>query len=493
MQGGTDTVAGVRVGDVLAGKYRVERILGVGGMGVVVAAHHLQLDERVALKFLLPGALQNGEAVARFAREAQAAAKIKSEYVARVVDVGTLADGAPYMVMEYLEGGDLAAWLKDRGPLSIEQGVEFVLQACVAIAEAHALGIVHRDLKPANLFVIRRPDGQLAVKVLDFGISKITGKGGATGAAVTRTSALMGSPLYMSPEQMMSSKDVDARTDLWALGVVLFELTTGRPPFSGESVTELAVKVTHTPAPLLRELRADAPAGLEAVLVRCLAKDRRERYANVAELARALMPFAPARMKPVVERICGTIGGAGLPVTLAAGVESPLGDTAVHANAASVGTLRPVGRTTHGGRRRGVAALAVGAASIVAVALFAGILLQRRMSARHDDLPRSSGIAVDAMVEPAPVRADTAPTSIVTSTPPSPTIPAAAPAVEEAATPPRPTAPPKGGRRATPPPRETPPKDAAQAPPNRPAAAANCSPPYFFDAKGNRVFKPECL
>ncbi|HEY4156934.1 MAG TPA: protein kinase, partial [Polyangiaceae bacterium] len=158
------SAAGVREGDVLAGKFRIEKILGVGGMGVVVAAHHLQLDERVALKFLLPETLGNPEAVARFAREARAAVKIKSEHVARVSDVGTLENGAPYMVMEYLDGSDLDAWLKERGALPIEQALELVLQACEAIAEAHSLGIVHRDLKPANLFVIRRPDGALSVK-----------------------------------------------------------------------------------------------------------------------------------------------------------------------------------------------------------------------------------------------------------------------------------------------------------------------------------------
>ncbi len=179
MQEGSHSAAGVREGDILAGKYRVERVLGIGGMGVVVAAHHMQLDERVALKFLLPEALGNAEAVARFAREARAAVKIKSEHVARVTDVGTLPNGAPYMVMEYLEGGDLAAWIKQRGALPVEQAVEFVLQTCIAVADAHALGIIHRDLKPANLFCVRRSDGQLSIKVLDFGISKMTDVSGS--------------------------------------------------------------------------------------------------------------------------------------------------------------------------------------------------------------------------------------------------------------------------------------------------------------------------
>src|SRR3954463_12881127 len=205
-----EQAASVRAGDILAGKYRIDRVLGVGGMGVVVAAHHMQLDERVAVKFLLPRALKNPEAVTRFIREARAAVKIKSEHVARVTDVGRLENGAPYIVMEYLEGLDLGAWLQQRGPLPVSQAVEFLLQACEAIAEAHALGIVHRDLKPANLFVIRRPDGGLSVKVLDFGIAKRIGA--ARGANITSTAAVMGSPLYMSPEQLNSSKDADART-----------------------------------------------------------------------------------------------------------------------------------------------------------------------------------------------------------------------------------------------------------------------------------------
>src|SRR5689334_6553526 len=213
-------------GQMLAGKYRVERILGTGGMGVVVAAKHVELNILVAIKFLLPHVLSNQTAVARFAREARAAVRIKSEHVARVSDVGTLESGAPYMVMEYLDGGDLSAWLKERGALPVEQAVEFVLQASEAIAEAHALGIVHRDLKPSNLFVTRRRDGSMTVKVLDVGISKTTSIDAAA-MDMTATTAVMGSPLYMSPEQLQSSKDVDARSDIWSLGIILYELLAG--------------------------------------------------------------------------------------------------------------------------------------------------------------------------------------------------------------------------------------------------------------------------
>ena len=310
----------VTEGQVLAGKYRVERVLGEGGMGVVVAARHLQLDERVALKFMRPEALVNAEAVARFAREAREAVKIKSEHVARVTDVGTLENGAPYMVMEYLDGGDLSTWLEQHGRLPVEQVVEFVLQASEALAEAHALGIVHRDLKPANLFVVRRPDGAWSVKVIDFGISKMTG-GGSFGAnpgmtktdlSMTKTSAVMGSPQYMSPEQMRSVKDVDPRSDVWALGVVMYELVAGVTPFAADTFPELVLKIaSDAPAPLASRA-PDVPPGLERVIHKCLEKDPDRRFASIGELAVALVEFAPRRGQLSVERISGVLKGAGM-------------------------------------------------------------------------------------------------------------------------------------------------------------------------------------
>ncbi len=295
--------AGVEPGQVLAGKYRIDRVLGEGGMGVVVAAHHLQLDQQVAIKFLLPEALRNADAVARFGHEARAAVKIKSEHVARVIDVGTLETGAPYIVMEYLQGADLEVVLEKNGPLPVVDAVDFTLQTCEALADAHALGIIHRDLKPANLFCIRGSDGLQCIKVLDFGISKLTGAGGAgAGMGMTRTTAVMGSPLYMSPEQMQSSRNVDVRTDIWAVGVILYELLAGKPPFLGESIPELCMKImTAAPEPLVR-VRGDVPAGLESVILRCLAKDRTQRYPHVAALAVDLRPFAPPRSKISVER-----------------------------------------------------------------------------------------------------------------------------------------------------------------------------------------------
>ena len=375
MQGDPNSEAGVCEGDILAGKYRVERVLGVGGMGVVVAAHHLQLDEKVALKFLRPEALDNPEAVARFAREARAASKIKSEHVARVIDVGTLADGAPYMVMEYLDGVDLAAWLERKGPLPVDQTVDFILQTCLALADAHALGIVHRDLKPANLFCIRRSDGQLSIKVLDFGISKVIPSSASPREPwVTATRAMMGSPLYMSPEQMESAKHVDAQTDIWALGVILFELLTGRPVFLGKSVMELANKVAHERTPSIRSFRRDVPAGLDAIVFKCLEKSRRDRYGSVAELALDLLSYAPKRSRASVERIVSIIQGAGL--STRAPVLAPSSQTT---------STPPLERTTAPpGRNKAVAGAGlVGAAAVIAIV--GSVLLVQRARIHRDD------------------------------------------------------------------------------------------------------------
>ena len=354
-------------GDVLAGKFRVERLLGVGGMGVVVCAHHLQLDERVALKFLRPEALTNPEAVARFDREARAAVKIKSEHVARVTDVGRLESGAPYMVMEYLEGRDMSAWLAERGALPVEQAVEFVLQACEAIADAHALGIIHRDLKPSNLFCIVRSDGMPAVKVLDFGISKLTGlSASGPDMGMTRTQSLMGSPLYMSPEQMQASKGVDARTDIWALGVILFELVTGRTPFNGEGIPDLVLNIVNGPTPSVRSVRPAMPIALEQVVQRCLEKDRANRYANVAELATALADLAPKRALASVEKIARIIQNAGL-ARPALAVSQPV----LHVGPTPAGTISGWGQTAPGGRGKATAVVGLIAGmallSIVAV------------------------------------------------------------------------------------------------------------------------------
>ena len=295
----------IEIGQVLADKYRVEQVIGAGGMGVVVAATHLELGQRVAMKFLLAEGMGSPEVAARFMREARAAARIRGEHVARVIDVGRLDSGSPYIVMEYLEGMDLEALVRKQ-PIAIEDAVDYLIQACDAMAEAHRLGIIHRDLKPANLFRSEGVDGQFVIKVLDFGISKSPLD--ATAGSLTATSALVGSPLYMSPEQMRSSRNVDHRTDIWSLGAVLFELLARRAPYDGETVGELMAKVLMDPLPKLRDFRDDVPEGLEAVVARCLEKSPEARFANVAELSQALTPYAPQRSVSNVERVHRILG-----------------------------------------------------------------------------------------------------------------------------------------------------------------------------------------
>jgi len=303
-------------GDILAGKFRIERVLGIGGMGMVVSAMHIHLDERVAIKFLLPEALVNPEAVARFGREARAAVKIKSEHVARVIDVGALESGAPYMVMELLRGRDLGQQLREFGVLPLALAVEYVLQACEALAEAHAMGIVHRDLKPANLFLTMRADGSPCVKVLDFGISKVTvPTGSGSDMGMTRTQSIMGSPLYMSPEQMASARDVDQRSDVWAVGTVLYELITGRVPFEAETMPQLCTLILHRDPPSPRTIRPELPEAIEAVIMRCLRKDRAQRYPNVGALARDLAMFAPDAGPRSAERISRVLSSSGMSST----------------------------------------------------------------------------------------------------------------------------------------------------------------------------------
>src|SRR5690349_15668982 len=253
-------------------------------MGVVYAATHLQLGQRVALKFLRPDQTKDAEIIERFLREARAVVRLRSEHVCRVVDVGSEGE-TPFIVMEHLDGHDLATVIKQGGAVRPTIAVDYVVQACLGLAEAHAAGIVHRDLKPSNLFLTRRPEGTPLVKVMDFGIAKA---GGRMDARLTDSAAIMGSPSYMAPEQLKSARDVDARADVWSLGVVLFELVTARRPFDGDTVADIAAKVTlDPPAPLPLNL----PRGFAELVLRCLEKDPARRYPTVGALAQALAPF----------------------------------------------------------------------------------------------------------------------------------------------------------------------------------------------------------
>jgi serine/threonine-protein kinase len=319
-------------GTVLAGKYRVERVLGEGGMGIVVAARHTQLDQRVAVKFMRTEALGQGDGIDRFLREARAAARLEGEHVVRVTDIGTLDDGAPYIVMEYLDGRDLGSVLAERGRIPVAEAAHYVIEACEAMTEAHAQGIVHRDLKPENLFLARRPGRRPIVKVLDFGISKLLENSDALSS--TRTSVMMGSPAYMSPEQMQSPKYVDGRTDLWSLGVILYQLTSGKLPYYAESVLMLsALVLTQEPPPLLH-VAPDIPPAFANVVHRCLTRDLTQRFQTADELAEALSQAVAGLPAP---RLTSDAVGlrtptAGLPRTSMA---APAAGAEVHAPAGS--------------------------------------------------------------------------------------------------------------------------------------------------------------
>ncbi len=273
-------------GTLLGGKYRVERVLGEGGMGRVVAATHLELGTLVAIKFLLPQALENPGVVARFEREARATASLQSDHAVKVLDVGRFDDGSPYMVMEYLQGCDLSQGLENaEGPLPISECITYILQAALGLADAHDAGVVHRDIKPSNIFLQTRKDGRVVVKVLDFGIAK---SGVTQDANLTQASSVIGSPKYMSPEQLREARHVDARTDIWSLGVTLFELLTGGPPFASDSMAVLHSEILNGNPPLLRSVRPEAPMALEQILSRCLEKVPANRFESMRQLHAAL-------------------------------------------------------------------------------------------------------------------------------------------------------------------------------------------------------------
>lgn len=292
---------GFHYGERIGGKYRVTGLIGEGGMGLVLSAVHEDLEREVAIKVVRRELLQNEDVIERLLAEAQIAACIRSEHVTRVLDVGRLTNGSPYLVLEKLEGRDLAGILDEGGPLDTETAVDFVLQVCDALAEAHAGGIVHRDLKPENLFFTTRPDGSPCIKVLDFGISKNL-SGRDRRGTTTNPSQVMGSPYYMAPEQIRS-KPVDPRSDVWALGVVLYELCTGQTPFAADSVPSVCHQVLNEEPTPPRTFAPDLAPELESIILRCLEKEPEARFANVAELALALAPLGGPEATYYAERV----------------------------------------------------------------------------------------------------------------------------------------------------------------------------------------------
>jgi eukaryotic-like serine/threonine-protein kinase len=391
----------VRPGQVVGGRYRVDEIIGAGAMGYVVSAWHLELDQAVALKVLNPDVFERNEALQRFRREVRAAARIKSEHVCRVNDVGTLETGEPFMVMELLHGNNLEEELHRRRVLPLEEAVRYMIEAIEAVAEAHAAGIVHRDLKPANLFITRRADRTRLIKVLDFGISKSMADSQPNDMSLTKTGVIIGSPLYMSPEQMRSTKDADARSDVWSLGAILFQLITGRPPYTGESIPELCSQLFSSDAPLVSTVSMNhgLPPALDAVLARALSRDPSRRYQSVAEFGAALLDFAPPQSRVHVDRARRVLSTEGEPASMYPPGPQASARTIIEA---SVSNAAP-GRTVARPHARKLAAVAVLAGVLIAVIVVA---MQRGASGDSpDDAPAAAQPPRDPPASPSPVPA----------------------------------------------------------------------------------------
>jgi len=428
-----------QVGDVLAGKYRIERLLGSGGMGMVVEATHLVLEERVALKFLLPRVLDSPEATARFLREARVAARLNSPHLARVRDVGELDGGVPYIVMDLLVGESLDVLLEREQRLAPARACDVLLQACEALATAHAAGVVHRDLKPGNLFLTRAEDGGLLVKVLDFGISKITVPGAEPSSSLTQTQVSMGSPLYMAPEQMRSARSVDHRADVWALGVVLYHCLTGQNPFDGDALPMICAQVLEAEYTPLLERAPELPAALGEIVDRCLRRDPEERYPDVVALADALAPHAGEEGPSRAARCRRVLAAASLPPGNATQSSEVLREPSAAATGTSFAGTRP--RSVY--PRASGRALAVAASVVVVVGLGLVTWLATRgappvavapPASAPVPAPRAARVAA-APIEPAPAASLSAPATA----PSASAVPARVPARPAPPAPARPT------------------------------------------------------
>ncbi len=400
-------------GQVVAGKYRVDRLLGRGGMGVVVAATDEELGRRVAIKLMLE-ADTSGQGLERFRREAGAAAALRSEHVAKVYDMGALETGERFIVMELLDGEDLEARLGRCGVLPIPDAVEYVLQACEAIGEAHAAGIVHRDIKPANLFLTTSVSGAPCVKVFDFGVSRLT----KASVRLTGERAYIGSPLYMAPEQARGFPDVDGRADVWALGATLFELLGGQTPFLADTFEAVMGRILHDSPTRLAELRPDVPPQLEAAILGALVKERERRWPDVAAFAAALAPFAPAGAQGRADRVPGALGvrveppsSPALPSSAAAsavGSGSASGAWAAATppvSAAAVGQVSAQGAPSATARGKGGAAVAIVLVMVGLLAASSALFVLKpfaRTTMPAPDPPATSTASALSAAPPAP-------------------------------------------------------------------------------------------
>ena len=410
-------------GSVLAGKYRVERQIGSGGMGVVVEATHLGLGQRVAIKILDPDLATERENVVRFFREARVAATLPSEHIARVSDVGQTDDGAPYLVMELLVGCDLAAEIARAGRVPTSAAVDWVLEACEGLADAHAAGLVHRDIKPQNLFLAQRPGRTPIVKVLDFGLTKDQGR--VDGLSLTQPGSVFGTPQYMSPEQVLDAKNVDARCDQHALGMILFELLTGRPPYEGSAASALFVVIATAPPPSARTLRPDVPPALDAAILRALAKRPEKRFGSLAGFAEAIAPFGGPGAPAMVANVRRVLGQA---PTAARVDASPIDDektTLPHVRSPAASGTDLTSSSDLGRRRVQRAAITGAITAVVAMGIGAVVLLSGpapESATSHvasTAAPVASDIRSEPTITPAEPASAAAPAASASATPPA--------------------------------------------------------------------------
>jgi serine/threonine protein kinase len=431
----------IQLGGVVAGKYRIDRVIGFGGMGIVCAAQHLELGTPVAVKFVRPERAADERSTSRFLKEARAAAQLQSQYACRVMDCGRLPSGGPYIVMEYLTGEDLRTRVDQRGPLDVQEAVLLALHACEALAEAHAKHIVHRDVKPENLFVAEGPGGVPLLKVLDFGISKQLSPLLAQ-RSLTDSAESMGSPFHMSPEQMLDPASVDSRTDIWSLGVVLYEILTGQMPFAGETGPQLCANVMTTEPIPPQAHRHDIPDGLGCVILGCLQKDKTKRYADVGELSQALREFGGAGAVVAAARVEQILGRSG-----ELEVDSPP-DLAPGPNVAGAES-RPVIDSIPGVPRRGLGLrVTVASVMVVATGLAAWGVKRALTPVAPEPVPVPAGEAAAAVPlasvapEPALPTPSVAPSTSRSAGPVRKPRPPAARVASSAASPPAPSVPP---------------------------------------------------
>jgi serine/threonine-protein kinase len=427
------------IGTVLGGRYEIADRIAAGGMGVVYRARHLELGQLVAIKVLTPS---NEAAHARFAREAKLAAKLRGEHVARIIDFSRDERDAPFLVMEYLEGSDLSTLVKQSGALPVEKAIDLVLQALIGVGEAHAIGIVHRDLKPSNLFLARAPDGFERVKVMDFGIAKSVIVSAEEDSHVTASAVVMGTVAYASPEVLRSARKADVRSDIWSLGATLYRLLTARLPFEAASPLDVAAEILDGAPTALRTYRPDLPAGLERVVLRCLANEPSRRPQNVADLAASLAPFGGASAMVFAARVANALGMNAIPALSMDSSAEEVGDSPTSDPRSQVHTLTlsesRAGTPSAGPQTRtrfgfGASIAAVGAA-LLCILFFS---VRACGSSPEAVVPATSRVP--------PITATTAAPSptIVETTPPEPTTPPSATTTSASAAPARPPPRPK--------------------------------------------------